>query len=93
MCKCKYIVIQSAWFRYLVLDRLTGCILHIDFGDSFEVAMRREKFLEKIPFHLTCILTVVMEVRRRVYREGEEGEGRGRKKRGGKSVHVWSMYV
>ena len=34
----------------LMLDRRTGKILHIDFGDCFEVAVQREKFPEKIPF-------------------------------------------
>ena len=46
----------------LMLDRLTGRILHIDFGDCFEVAMTREKFPEKIPFRLTRMLTNAMEV-------------------------------
>ena len=49
----------------LMLDRLTGRILHIDFGDCFEVAMTREKFPEKIPFRLTRMLTNAMEVRPR----------------------------
>ncbi|KAJ1361790.1 hypothetical protein KIN20_021134 [Parelaphostrongylus tenuis] len=31
----------------LMLDRLTGKIVHIDFGDCFDVAMTREKFPEK----------------------------------------------
>ena len=47
----------------LMLDRLTGRILHIDFGDCFEVAMTREKFPEKIPFRLTRMLTNAMEVK------------------------------
>eukprot|EP00127_Corallochytrium_limacisporum_P000173 Clim_evm34s6 gene=Clim_evmTU34s6 len=46
----------------LMLHRFTGKILHIDFGDCFEVAMHREKFPEKIPFRLTRMLTAVMEV-------------------------------
>ncbi|XP_077998557.1 serine/threonine-protein kinase mTOR-like [Glandiceps talaboti] len=46
----------------LMLDRLSGRILHIDFGDCFEVAMTREKFPEKIPFRLTRMLTNAMEV-------------------------------
>ena len=45
-----------------MLDRLTGRVLHIDFGDCFEVAMIREKFPEKIPFRLTRMLTNAMEV-------------------------------
>eukprot|EP01135_Chromosphaera_perkinsii_P003113 Nk52_evm2s236 gene=Nk52_evmTU2s236 len=46
----------------LMLDRLTGKILHIDFGDCFEVAMYREKFPERIPFRLTRMLVNAMEV-------------------------------
>jgi FKBP12-rapamycin complex-associated protein len=34
-------------------------VLHIDFGDCFEVATKREKFPEKIPFRLTRMLTKV----------------------------------
>ncbi|MFH4982502.1 hypothetical protein AB6A40_009211 [Gnathostoma spinigerum] len=40
----------------LMLDRVSGKIVHIDFGDCFEVAMTREKFPEKIPFRLTRML-------------------------------------
>ena len=36
--------------------------MHIDFGDCFEIAMRREKFPERIPFRLTRMLTKAMEV-------------------------------
>ncbi|XP_071445181.1 serine/threonine-protein kinase mTOR [Hetaerina americana] len=46
----------------LMLDRLSGKILHIDFGDCFEVAMTREKFPERIPFRLTRMLINAMEV-------------------------------
>ena len=46
----------------LMLDRFTGRIIHIDFGDCFEVAMLREKFPEKIPFRLTRMLVNAMEV-------------------------------
>ncbi|CAB40167.2 TORC1 serine/threonine protein kinase Tor2 [Schizosaccharomyces pombe] len=46
----------------LMLDRYTGNIIHIDFGDCFEVAMHREKFPEKIPFRLTRMLVNAMEV-------------------------------
>ena len=34
-------------------------VLHIDFGDCFEVANKRDKFPEKIPFRLTRMLTKV----------------------------------
>jgi len=45
-----------------MLERQTGKIVHIDFGDCFEIAMRREKFPERIPFRLTRMLTKAMEV-------------------------------
>lgn len=46
----------------LMLDRITGKVIHIDFGDCFEVAMHREKYPEKVPFRLTRMLTYAMEV-------------------------------
>ena len=46
----------------LMLDRNTGKIIHIDFGDCFEVAMHREKYPERVPFRLTRMLTYAMEV-------------------------------
>lgn len=46
----------------IMLERYTGKIVHIDFGDCFEIAMRREKFPEKIPFRLTRMLVRAMEV-------------------------------
>lgn len=46
----------------LMLDRITGDIFHIDFGDCFEVAMKREKYPERVPFRLTRMLTYAMEV-------------------------------
>lgn len=46
----------------LMLDRPTGKIVHIDFGDCFEVAAERDKFPEKVPFRLTRMLIHAMEV-------------------------------
>lgn len=46
----------------LMLDRSSGKVIHIDFGDCFEVAMHREKFPEKVPFRLTRMLIAAMEV-------------------------------
>ncbi len=46
----------------VMIDRVSGKVLHIDFGDCFEVAMYREKFPEKIPFRLTRMLINAMEV-------------------------------
>lgn len=42
-----------------MLDRESGKIVHIDFGDCFEVAQTREKYPEKIPFRLTRMLIMV----------------------------------
>ena len=46
----------------LMMDRKTGKIIHIDFGDCFEVAMKRDKFPEKVPFRLTRMLIKALEV-------------------------------
>eukprot|EP01052_Picozoa_sp_SAG31_P012956 SAG31_NODE_768_length_12226_cov_3.928424_3_plen_2501_part_00 len=46
----------------LMLHRQTGKIVHIDFGDCFEVAMNREKYPERVPFRLTRMLVKAFEV-------------------------------
>lgn len=46
----------------LMLDRSTGKVIHIDFGDCFEAAILREKYPEKVPFRLTRMLNYAMEV-------------------------------
>ncbi|XP_068316986.1 serine/threonine-protein kinase TOR-like [Pyrus communis] len=46
----------------LMLNRYSGKILHIDFGDCFEASMNREKFPEKVPFRLTRMLVKAMGV-------------------------------
>jgi FKBP12-rapamycin complex-associated protein len=46
----------------LMVDRYSGKVLHIDFGDCFEASMYREKFPEKVPFRLTRMLVHAMEV-------------------------------
>ncbi|KAF7309821.1 Serine/threonine-protein kinase TOR [Mycena indigotica] len=46
----------------VMMSRKTGKVVHIDFGDCFEVAMHRDKFPEKVPFRLTRMLTHAMEV-------------------------------
>ncbi|KAK9379012.1 armadillo-type protein [Kockiozyma suomiensis] len=46
----------------LMMDRNTGKVVHIDFGDCFEAAILREKYPEKVPFRLTRMLTYAMEV-------------------------------
>jgi FKBP12-rapamycin complex-associated protein len=40
---------------------MSGRIVHIDFGDCWEVAMKRDKFPEKVPFRLTRMLIKAME--------------------------------
>lgn len=46
----------------LMVDQVTGMVVHIDFGDCFDVAQQREKFPEKVPFRLTRMLIKAMEV-------------------------------
>ncbi|KAG0200191.1 phosphatidylinositol kinase- protein kinase tor1 [Mortierella sp. GBA30] len=46
----------------IMMHRNTGRIVHIDFGDCFEVAMHRPQFPERIPFRLTRMLVKAMEV-------------------------------
>ena len=46
----------------LMMSRKNGKIIHIDFGDCFEVAMKRDKFPEKVPFRLTRMLIKALEV-------------------------------
>ena len=45
----------------LLLESQSGRLLHIDFGDCFEVAQHREKYPEKVPFRLTRMLVNAME--------------------------------
>eukprot|EP01016_Furgasonia_blochmanni_P050795 TRINITY_DN7905_c0_g4_i2.p2 TRINITY_DN7905_c0_g4~~TRINITY_DN7905_c0_g4_i2.p2 ORF type:complete len:326 (-),score=90.83 TRINITY_DN7905_c0_g4_i2:337-1314(-) len=45
----------------LMLQRFTGKIVHIDFGDCFEVAMKRERYPERVPFRLTRMLVKALE--------------------------------
>ena len=40
----------------LIMNRKTGKIVHINFSVCFEVAMKREKYPEKVPFRLTRML-------------------------------------
>jgi len=46
----------------LMIDRYSGKLLHIDFGDCFEASMHRDKFPERVPFRLTRMMTRAMEV-------------------------------
>ncbi|EZG56717.1 phosphatidylinositol 3- and 4-kinase [Gregarina niphandrodes] len=40
----------------IMIDRDTGLVVHIDFGDCFESAMLRKRFPERVPFRLTRML-------------------------------------
>eukprot|EP00932_Pfiesteria_piscicida_P012571 SRR837773.23970.p3 GENE.SRR837773.23970~~SRR837773.23970.p3 ORF type:complete len:173 (+),score=49.55 SRR837773.23970:32-520(+) len=46
----------------LMLARESGQVVHIDFGDCFEIAAFREKYPERIPFRLTRMLLNALEV-------------------------------
>jgi serine/threonine-protein kinase mTOR len=46
----------------ILLEQETGKVVHIDFGDCFEVAMQRDKYPERVPFRLTRMLRHAMEV-------------------------------
>ncbi|EAY10428.1 PIKK family atypical protein kinase [Trichomonas vaginalis G3] len=48
----------------IMIKNKTAKLVHIDFGDCFEVAQHREKAPEKVPFRLTRILTNALEVSR-----------------------------
>lgn len=45
----------------IMIEKCSGRVIHIDFGDCFESAMLREKLPEKVPFRLTRILVNAME--------------------------------
>jgi FKBP12-rapamycin complex-associated protein len=46
----------------IMMKQRTAKLVHIDFGDCFEVAINREKFPEKVPFRLTRMLRSALEV-------------------------------
>ncbi|KAJ2732025.1 phosphatidylinositol kinase- protein kinase tor1 [Coemansia sp. BCRC 34962] len=46
----------------MMMHERTGKIVHIDFGDCFEIAAHREQFPENIPFRLTRMITNAMEL-------------------------------
>ncbi|KZV98444.1 phosphatidylinositol 3-kinase [Exidia glandulosa HHB12029] len=46
----------------ILIHRQTGMIIHIDFGDCFEIAMHREKYPETVPFRLTRMMVHAMEI-------------------------------
>ena len=46
----------------LMMDRQNGKIIHIDYGDCFEIAKFRKRFPEKIPFRLTRMFVKALGV-------------------------------
>ncbi|KAI9341687.1 FAT domain-containing protein [Obelidium mucronatum] len=46
----------------IMMERFTGKVVHIDFGDCFEVAMQRENYPERVPFRLTRLFVNAMGV-------------------------------
>jgi phosphatidylinositol kinase/protein kinase (PI-3 family) len=46
----------------IMIDQLTGNIMHVDFGDCFEAACKRARFPEKVPFRLTRMMVSALEV-------------------------------
>lgn len=44
----------------IMIKRKEGTVVHIDYGDCFEVAVLRDKFPEKVPFRLTRMLQNAM---------------------------------
>lgn len=45
----------------IMIHRVTGKVIHIDYGDCFEAAALREKWPEKVPFRLTRMLVNALE--------------------------------
>ena len=48
----------------IMMNTRTAKLVHIDFGDSFEVAMHRANWPEKVPFRLTRMMVQALEVSR-----------------------------
>jgi FKBP12-rapamycin complex-associated protein len=46
----------------IMMKKSSSKLVHIDFGDCFEVAMTREVWPEKVPFRLTRMLVGALEV-------------------------------
>ena len=45
----------------LMVERHSGAVVHIDFGDCFDVAQLRDKYPEKVPFRLTRMMVAAMD--------------------------------
>jgi len=63
MCVAGYILgLGDRHPSNLMLNQVNGNIIHVDFGECFDVAVEREKFPEKVPFRLTRMMIRAMEV-------------------------------
>ncbi|OHT09053.1 PIKK family atypical protein kinase [Tritrichomonas foetus] len=40
----------------IMIQRHTGLVIHIDFGDSFEIALNRKNYPERVPFRMTKMI-------------------------------------
>lgn len=45
----------------IMIQRHTGRVIHIDFGDSFEVALSRQHFAERVPFRMTRMIVNALD--------------------------------
>jgi phosphatidylinositol kinase/protein kinase (PI-3 family) len=45
----------------IMVQRHTGRVIHIDFGDSFEVTMHRTVFAERVPFRMTRMMVNALD--------------------------------
>jgi phosphatidylinositol kinase/protein kinase (PI-3 family) len=45
----------------IMVQRHTGRVIHIDFGDSFEVTMHRTVFAERVPFRMTRMIVNALD--------------------------------
>jgi FKBP12-rapamycin complex-associated protein len=46
----------------IMMDTRSGRLVHIDFGDCFEVAINRSQFPERVPFRLSRQLVLALEL-------------------------------
>ncbi|EOD03942.1 putative target of rapamycin protein [Emiliania huxleyi CCMP1516] len=63
MCVVGYILgLGDRHLNNMLLDRVSGEVVHIDYGDCFEAAALRPRFPETVPFRLTRMLVTAMGV-------------------------------
>lgn len=57
-----FIGLGDRHLKNIMINNKTSKLVHIDFGDSFEVAMERSSFPEKVPFRMTRLFRNALEV-------------------------------